>query len=115
MDNIQSVHLRNVDLNLLIPLHALLEERHVTRAAKRVNLSQSAMNHVLDRLRDALSDDLLIRDGRRDYLLTARGQALLQELELVLPRLERLGHIMIEMDPNQQTLVDRPLTEIGKR
>jgi len=28
------VHLRNLDLNLLIPLHALLEERHVTRAAK---------------------------------------------------------------------------------
>lgn len=84
------MHIRNVDLNLIIPLHALLEERNVTRAAKRVHLSQPAMSHALERLRDTFSDDLLIRDGRRDYLLTARGQALRQELELMLPRLERL-------------------------
>jgi len=31
----REVHLRTVDLNLLHALHALLEERHVTRAAKR--------------------------------------------------------------------------------
>jgi DNA-binding transcriptional LysR family regulator len=43
------VHLRNVDLNLL---HALLEERHVTRAAKRSFLSQPAMSRALDRLRE---------------------------------------------------------------
>ncbi|WP_188590878.1 LysR family transcriptional regulator [Silvibacterium dinghuense] len=76
-------------MNLIVPLHALLEERSVTRAAKRVNLSQPAMSHALDRLRDTFSDDLLIRDGHRDYLLTARGKQLLQELEWMLPRLER--------------------------
>jgi len=43
------VHLRNLDLNLLQPLHALLEERHVTRAAKRSFLSQPAMSRALDR------------------------------------------------------------------
>ena len=41
-------HLRNVDLNLLHALHALLEERHVTRAAKRSFLSQPAMSRALD-------------------------------------------------------------------
>lgn len=84
------MNVRNVDLNLLVPLQALLEERSVTRAAKRIHLSQPAMSHALERLRHALSDDLLIRDGRRGYLLTARGHALRQELELMLPRLERL-------------------------
>ncbi len=90
IDKIHYVHIRNVDLNLIIPLHALLEERNVTRAAKRVNLSQPAMSHALERLRETFSDALLIRDGHRDYLLTARGKELLQELELMLPRLERL-------------------------
>ena len=217
-----NVHLKNIDMNLLLPLYALLEERNVTRAAKRVNLSQPAMSRALERLRDTLSDVLVIRDGH-GYQVTARGETLLQELELMLPRLERLwkgqsfspreakgrirvamtdyatavilplivaavnsaapdvqiqvstwqehtyadllagridlvfsalapprplntevlfeesfvcliseshsyrgksfnlnhylkhGHIMVEMDPNQQTLVDRPLAEIGKR
>ena len=84
-----AVHLRNVDLNLLLPLHALLEERNVTRAGKRVNLSQSAMSRALERLRETLADDLLIR-AQRGYQLTPRGNVLLQELELLLPRLEQL-------------------------
>src|SRR5258708_4886999 len=45
-------HLRDVDLNLLHALHALLTERHVTRAAKRCFLSQSAMSRALERLRE---------------------------------------------------------------
>ena len=36
------VQLRNIDLNLLIPLKALLHERNVTRAAERIHLNQSA-------------------------------------------------------------------------
>ena len=83
------VPLRGVDLNLLLPLQALLEERNVTRAANRVNLSQSAMSRVLERLRGALADDLLLRDPR-GYQLTPRGRGLQRELELLLPRLERL-------------------------
>ena len=39
-----------IDLNLLVVLRALLAERHVTRAAGRVGLSQSATSHALARL-----------------------------------------------------------------
>ena len=46
----REVHLRNVDLNLLLALYALLEERHVTRAAERCFLSQPAMSRALERL-----------------------------------------------------------------
>ncbi len=84
-----SVHLRSVDLNLLLPLQALLEECNVTRAGRRVNLSQPAMSRALERLRELLGDDLLIR-GQGGYRLTARGGVLLRELELLLPRLEAL-------------------------
>ena len=58
------VHLRQVDLNLLSTLYALLEERHVTRAAKRCFFSQPAMSRSLERLRDTFGDELLIRTGR---------------------------------------------------
>ena len=89
MATMHRVHLRNIDLNLLLPLHALLEERNVTRAGRRVNLSQSAMSRAFERLREVLRDDLLIRAGG-EYQLTAKGSALLPELELLLPRLEEM-------------------------
>ena len=49
-------HLESVDLNLLPPLAALLEEQHVTRAAERSGLSQPAMSRALGRLRLLLAD-----------------------------------------------------------
>src|SRR5260370_26197712 len=80
------VHLRNVDLNLLLALHALLEERHVTRAAKRCFLSQPAMSRALDRLRETFGDPLLVRTGRV-YERTPRGERVLRELESIMARL----------------------------
>jgi DNA-binding transcriptional LysR family regulator len=53
-----------LDLNLLKVLAVLLEERSVTRTAKRVGLSQSATSHALERLRIALGDPLFVRVGR---------------------------------------------------
>jgi DNA-binding transcriptional LysR family regulator len=82
-------HVSSVDLNLLRALLALLEERHVTRAAQRCFLSQPAMSRALERLRHSFHDELLIRVGRQ-YERTARGTRLLGELESLLPRLELL-------------------------
>jgi DNA-binding transcriptional LysR family regulator len=82
-------NLRGLDLNLLVPLQALLEERSVTRAAMRVHLSQPAMSRVFERLREAFSDELLIRSGKK-YALTPRAAALLEELTLLLPKVESL-------------------------
>ena len=85
----RDTHLRNVDLNLLLALHALLEERHITRAAKRCFLSQSAMSRALERLRETFGDALLIRSGRA-YERTVRGDRLLRELQSLLPRIESM-------------------------
>ena len=57
--------LRRYDLNLLVTLEALLEEESVTDAARRLNLSQSAVSAALDRLRAVFSDPLLVRVGNR--------------------------------------------------
>ena len=85
----RDVHIRNLDLNLLQPLRALLEERHVTRAAKLCCLSQPAMSRVLERLRRTFGDPLLTRSGR-SYERTVRGERLLQDVQLLIPRLEAM-------------------------
>lgn len=56
--------MNDIDLNLLIALDVLLEEGSVTAAAKRLNLSASAMSRTLKRLREATGDPLLVRAGR---------------------------------------------------
>jgi DNA-binding transcriptional LysR family regulator len=83
------VHIENVDLNLLKPLEALLEERHVSRAAARAHLSQSAMSRALARLRQTIGDELLVRAGG-GYELTPRARMIQEELEAILPRVAAL-------------------------
>jgi len=72
-----------LDLNLLVPLRALLRLRSVTRAAAETGVTQPTMSNALRRLRRLLDDELLIRVGRR-YELTARARALLEPLEFAL-------------------------------
>ncbi|WP_199796542.1 LysR family transcriptional regulator [Pseudonocardia dioxanivorans] len=67
--------LRNIDLNLLVSLDALLATRSVTEAARRLNLSQSAMSGSLARLRKLFDDPLLVRNGRT-LAATTRAEAL---------------------------------------
>jgi DNA-binding transcriptional LysR family regulator len=69
------VNLGGIDLNLLPVLDALLIERSVTRAARRVGLSQPATSHALARLRAIIGDPLLVRTPR-GMMPTARAQAL---------------------------------------
>ncbi|HEY7713754.1 MAG TPA: LysR family transcriptional regulator [Candidatus Binatia bacterium] len=57
-------NIRKTDLNLLIALNLLLEERNVTRAADRLGLTQSATSRMLGRLRAAFGDPLFVRTSR---------------------------------------------------
>jgi len=75
--------LTQFDLNLLPVLRALIEEESVSRAAKRLRLSQSATSSALARLRKSLGDDLLARSGR-GMALTPRARALRQSLPATL-------------------------------
>ena len=60
----REVDLRRVDLNLLVAFDALMSERSVTRAARQLNIGQSAMSSTLARLRKLLDDPVLVRNGR---------------------------------------------------
>src|SRR5437899_980759 len=69
------MHVEAFDLNLLLSFDALWTERHVTRAARRVGLTQSAMSHALGRLRTQFEDPLFQRTPR-GLSPTARAHAL---------------------------------------
>lgn len=64
---IHEMNLRSLDLNLLVVFDALMHERHVTRAARAVGLSQPAFSNALTRLRNRLGDELFVRtnDGMK--------------------------------------------------
>jgi len=81
--------LRKIDLNLLLTLHALLIEKHVTRAALRLHRSQPAVSHSLALLRTHFDDPLLIA-GKGKMTLSARAQTLLAPLETALYELNNL-------------------------
>jgi len=82
-----AMHLRQLDLNLLPVLDALLAERSVTRAARRLGLSQPATSHALARLRSALGDPLLVRTPR-GMRMTPHAEAIAGDLRRALADLE---------------------------
>ncbi len=81
--------LRRIDLNLLLTLHALLAEQHVSRAALRLHRSQPAVSHALAQLREIFADPLLVRRGGR-LQPTARALELAQPLQEALQQLDTL-------------------------
>lgn len=75
--------IRNIDLNLLPVLDALLRYRSVTLAARELDMSQSALSSSLSRLRDLLGDALFVRTGR-GLLPTPRATSLAQPVATIL-------------------------------
>lgn len=76
-------HIRTRDLNLLVVLAVLLDERSTTRAAARLALTQSAVSRALQRLRETLGDPLFIRT-RGGLVPTSHAEALRERLRAVL-------------------------------
>ncbi|MER6129785.1 LysR family transcriptional regulator [Streptomyces sp. NPDC001795] len=96
------MNLASLDLNLVVALRALLEERNVTRAGRRIGLSQPAMSAALARLRRHFDDDLLSRAGGH-YELTALGQVLLDRTSTACDLLERLFTSQADFDPAKES------------
>ncbi|MGY2374259.1 LysR family transcriptional regulator [Pseudomonas sp. SDO524_S393] len=93
-----TVLLRNIDLNLLVVLDALLTEKHVTRTGTRLHLSQPAISHSLSKLRVLLDDPILIREGN-EVALSALAQNIQGPLREILSQVETLFGKSIDFDP----------------
>ena len=89
---------QKLDLNLLVALDALLQEKSVSTAADRIHLSQSATSSALGRLRDYFEDDLLVLKGRL-MVLTPRGEELVQPVRAVLEQIRSTIAVTQPFDP----------------
>lgn len=94
------MNLRAVDLNLLVSLDLLLDERSVRGAARRAHVSPSAMSHTLCRLRELLGDDVLVRAGQA-MVPTPRAEALATPVKEVLAAARVLLEEPARFDPRE--------------
>jgi DNA-binding transcriptional LysR family regulator len=119
MEDRAVVQLANLDLNLLLPLDALLRERSVTRAAAAMGLSQPALSASLARLRRHFGDELLTRVGN-SYELTPLAAALRRRVGVALAGAEQVFASEPVFDPavSQRTFTllgsDYPMAVLGR-
>ncbi len=90
--------MRRPDLNILVILCAIYREGSVTRAAERLNLTQSAISHALGRLRAQFDDPLFLRKGNR-LVSTPLARALAEAAAEGLDRLEAVFDRKASFDP----------------
>jgi DNA-binding transcriptional LysR family regulator len=103
---LNSVQLSRVDLNLLVLFAAVFEERHVARAARRLNLSASAVSHGLRRLRATLNDPLFTRTPK-GVAPTARAAELAGPVAEILAR---VGGVLATARPFDPATATRRFT-----
>jgi len=101
---VEPTRLAGLNLNALVALDALLSERNVTRAARRVGITQPAMSQSLARLRELFGDPLLVRKGR-SMVLTPRAEAMLLPLSDALLSVERALQLGMGFDASTSTRI----------
>jgi DNA-binding transcriptional LysR family regulator len=93
-----AMSLQDVDLNLLLVLRELLEQRSVSRAAEQLGRTQSAVSHSLARLRETFGDPLFVRAGR-GLEATPFAESLVEPVESCLGSLSSLFFSRGDFDP----------------
>jgi DNA-binding transcriptional LysR family regulator len=96
--NVQSMRFNRLDLNLLIGLDVLLAECSITRAARRLCLSQSAASGILARLREYFGDELLVQSGRR-MVPTPLALSLMEPVRDILLKIRQTVETAAEFRP----------------
>jgi DNA-binding transcriptional LysR family regulator len=94
--------LSRTDLNLLVLFATVLQEQHVGRAAKLLNLTPSAVSHGLGRLRRLLNDPLFLRTPK-GVVPTARATELAEPVADILARVRSLVSTAAPFDPATST------------
>jgi len=94
----REMRFNRLDLNLLVTLDALLDDRRITRSAERLNLSQSAISGMLAKLREYFDDELLVPVGR-NLELTPLARELVQPVRDLLLQVQTIVAIDPAFDP----------------
>jgi DNA-binding transcriptional LysR family regulator len=93
------MNLASKDLNLLVAFDALMAERSVTRAGKRIGLGQPGMSAALARLRVTFRDELFVRTPGKPMRPTTRAIALHEPIAEILARVNRVLDTRSNFDP----------------
>ncbi|HLA70400.1 MAG TPA: LysR substrate-binding domain-containing protein [Steroidobacteraceae bacterium] len=95
---LNKTNLARIDLNLLVLFEAVLEERHVGRAAGRLHVSPSAVSHGLGRLRRLMHDPLFLRQPK-GVVPTERARLLAAPIADILERARQVLDEAEAFDP----------------
>ena len=83
----KTIHLKNIDLNLLLIFDCIYQEQSITRAGERMGRTQSAISHALDRLRNLFDDPLFVRTSNK-MRPTPRAQQLAGPIQMALKNIQ---------------------------
>ncbi|HVB33457.1 MAG TPA: LysR family transcriptional regulator [Patescibacteria group bacterium] len=100
------MHLKGLDLNLLVVLDALLAEKNTTRAGERLFLSQSATSGALGRLREFFDDPLLVRSGQK-MVPTSLAESLVEPVRQLLMQSDAIINYRAFFSPQNSTRIFR--------
>ncbi|WP_432451997.1 MULTISPECIES: LysR family transcriptional regulator [unclassified Agarivorans] len=100
------MNIKKVDLNLLVYLNVLLEERNVSRAANKLALTQPTMSNALKRLRELFDDPLLVRTAE-GMSPTEKATKLKPEIVSLLSLAEKITQPDKDFSPAQSRLTFR--------
>jgi len=90
---------RGLDLNQLVSLQVLLDERHVTRSAEQLGITQPAMSASLARLRTLFGDQLLVRSPQ-GLMRTPRAEQLHEQLGRMMAIVEQITSTPVGFEPS---------------
>jgi DNA-binding transcriptional LysR family regulator len=99
---LHEIDLSRIDLNLLVLFEVVFEERHVGRAAERLNLSASAVSHALGRLRMLLDDPLFLKTPK-GVVPTERAEQISDAVADILSRVRSVVATAQPFDPTTST------------
>ncbi|CAE6925034.1 PCP degradation transcriptional activation protein [Paraburkholderia domus] len=95
-----------IDIYELKVLHAVVTERSITRAADKLNQSQSQVSVALRRLRTIAGDPILVR-GKRKMVPTEYGLQLYEAADFALREIQFIAHLQHEFDPGHSRRIYR--------
>ncbi len=114
IDGMYAMHTDDFDYNLLTVFDAMLRERSVTRAAQQLGLTQSAMSHALNRLREYFDDPLFVKTSA-GMTPTAKAEALAETILEVMTAMRTRVLPQASFDPgSMQRTFTLCMTDMGE-
>lgn len=96
----KTIHLKNIDLNLLLIFDCIYREESITEAGERLGRTQSAVSHALERLRNLFDDPLFVRTSNR-MRPTPRAHQLAGPIQMALKNIQDVLVMPTQFSPKK--------------